>query len=190
MIRMGVTGLAKGGDPQEGQTFRVGNYDTEVDRQVGYDECVPKWNEADGRFRAATSVLNKQGIASVPTFMSPNVSRLGPSRGLVKNFKTPTAVAKPHQTSGFTAHKEEDDLDIPASATPLPSVGAPQQSSDLSRAPYKKPTMTPTATEAAKIIIGEHANKNRANWGGAVHDPNAEGAVVMPRPPEEWAKKM
>lgn len=144
---------------------------------------------ADRRFRNATSVLNRQGIASVPAFMSPNVSRAGP-RGAVKNFKSPSVVSKPHQTSGFTSHKEEDDVDIPASVTPLPVPTTDvSQPSDLSRFAFKKVTMTPNAT-GAKIIIGEHANKDRANWGGAVHDPNAEGAVVMPRPPDEWAKKM
>jgi DNA repair and recombination protein RAD54B len=34
-----------------------------------------------------------------------------------------------------------------------------------------------------KIIIGEKSSKLRKEWGGALHDPRAEGAVVMPRPP-------
>ena len=42
MSRMGVGSLAGGGEPQEGQTFRIGSYDTEVDRKVGYDECVTR----------------------------------------------------------------------------------------------------------------------------------------------------
>ena len=81
-------------------------------------------------------------------------------------------------------------MDSPVPVTPLPDLTAgPPKSNDLSRVAFIPVTMTPNAP-GAKIIIGEHANHDRANWGGAVHDPNAEGAVVMPRPPDEWAKKM
>jgi hypothetical protein len=35
---MGVGSLANGGEPQSGQTFRIGSFDTEVDREVTYEE--------------------------------------------------------------------------------------------------------------------------------------------------------
>jgi hypothetical protein len=38
-----------------------------------------------------------------------------------------------------------------------------------------------------KIVIGEKSAANRRKWGGAKFDPEAEGAVVMQRPPEKWA---
>jgi hypothetical protein len=38
---MGVGSLANGGEPQSGQTFRIGSFDTEVDREVSHDEYVP-----------------------------------------------------------------------------------------------------------------------------------------------------
>lgn len=40
---MGVGGLAGGGLPQSGQEFRIGTYDTEVDREVTYEESVSDW---------------------------------------------------------------------------------------------------------------------------------------------------
>jgi hypothetical protein len=38
---MGVGSLANGGEPQSGQTFRIGSFDTEVDREVTHEEYVP-----------------------------------------------------------------------------------------------------------------------------------------------------
>lgn len=37
-ISMGVGSLANGGKPQSGQTFRIGSFDTEVDREVTHEE--------------------------------------------------------------------------------------------------------------------------------------------------------
>jgi DNA repair and recombination protein RAD54B len=50
---------------------------------------------------------------------------------------------------------------------------------------YAKPPKAPTK----KIVIGEKNSKEREAWGGALHDPNAEGAVVMPRPNDEAIKE-
>jgi hypothetical protein len=38
---MGVGSLANGGEPQSGQTFRIGSFDTEVDREVTHEEYAP-----------------------------------------------------------------------------------------------------------------------------------------------------
>jgi len=38
---MAVGSLANGGEPQSGQTFRIGSFDTEVDREVTHEEYVP-----------------------------------------------------------------------------------------------------------------------------------------------------
>ena len=35
---MGVGSLLGGGQPQSGQTFRIGSFDTEVDREVTQEE--------------------------------------------------------------------------------------------------------------------------------------------------------
>ena len=42
---------------------------------------------------------------------------------------------------------------------------------------------------AERIVIGEKSNKQRLEWGGALHNPKAEGAVVMQRPDEQEAKR-
>lgn len=42
---------------------------------------------------------------------------------------------------------------------------------------------------ASKVVIGGGSAKDRDQWGGAVFDPKAEGALVMQRPPEAEAKK-
>ena len=43
---------------------------------------------------------------------------------------------------------------------------------------------------ASKIIIGgDKSAKEREAWGGAVFNPDQEGAVLMARPTEEEAKK-
>lgn len=49
---------------------------------------------------------------------------------------------------------------------------------------YSKPTKP-----GKKILIGEKNSAERAAWGGALHDPNAPGALVMPRPPPDEAKR-
>lgn len=33
-----------------------------------------------------------------------------------------------------------------------------------------------------RIVLGAKSNKERLEWGGALHNPYAEGALVMPRP--------
>jgi DNA repair and recombination protein RAD54B len=40
-----------------------------------------------------------------------------------------------------------------------------------------------------RIVIGEKSRKKRLEWGGALHDPRAEGAVLMERPDDAQAKK-
>lgn len=122
--------------------------------------------------------------------MSPNTARPGGSRGFAKSFKTPTAVAKPKDVIARVRDTVDVDMDeSPGPATPL-AVVKPLRTGDMaiSRFAYKNPVLT-TNPDASKIILGEKANKDRSSWGGAVHDPHAEGAVVMPRPPEEWARK-
>lgn len=145
----------------------------------------------DPRFRAATTVLNRQGIAATPSFMSPNPARPGASRGFAKSFKTPTVVSKPKEVSIYTRDVVDVDMDVsPEPATPLALV-KPARSGDMaiSRFAYQNPMATTPKPEAKKLHVGVKANEGRDGWGGAVHDPHAEGAVVMPRPPEDWARR-
>lgn len=122
--------------------------------------------------------------------MSTNTARPGASRGFAKNFKTPTVVGKPKDVSAYNREVVDADGDVSdGPVTPL-AVVKPLRTGDMPilHLAYKNPVTTPN-TDPAKILIGGKANKDRCSWGGAVHDPNAEGAVVMPRPPEEWARK-
>jgi len=147
---------------------------------------------ADTRFRAATTVLNKQGIAATPSFMTPNIARPGASRTFAKSFKTPTVISKPRESTYIHPREVVDvDMDVsPGPSTPL-AVVKPMRSGDMavSRYAYQNPVLTTPKPEPDKIHTGVTANGDRRNWGGAVHDPHAEGAVVMPRPPEDWARK-
>jgi len=122
--------------------------------------------------------------------MSQNTARPGPSRGFAKGFKTPTVVAKPRDVSAYQREVVDVDMDVsPGPATPL-AVVKPLRTGDMaiSRFAYQNPVVTQNP-DPGKIHIGEKPNKDRGSWGGAVHDPRADGAVVMPRPPEEWARK-
>lgn len=40
-----------------------------------------------------------------------------------------------------------------------------------------------------RIVIGEKSKKRRMEWDGALHDPKAEGTVVMQRPEPAEAKR-
>lgn len=135
------------------------------------------------RFKLATSVLNKQGATPVPSFMSPANARAGPSRLYAKAFKTPTQVSKPQPSSGYVpARGDNGEPAVGPSAPPNAVVGT-LKSGDLGM--YRMGASPKPAGE--KIVIGEKSSKERNSWGGALFDPNAEGAVVMQRPPDKWA---
>jgi hypothetical protein len=124
--------------------------------------------------------------------MTPNTARPGASRTFAKSFKTPTVISKPKESTYIHPREIVDvDMDVsPEPATPV-AVVKPMRSGDMaiSKYAYQNPVATTPKPEAAKIHVGVKANEDRSNWGGAVHNPHAEGAVVMPRPPEDWARK-
>jgi DNA repair and recombination protein RAD54B len=124
--------------------------------------------------------------------MTPNTARPGSSRTFAKSFKTPTVISKPKESTYIHPREVVDvDMDVsPEPATPL-AVFKPMRSGDMaiSRFAYNNPVSTTPKPEPAKLHVGVKANEDRSNWGGAVHNPHAEGAVVMPRPPEDWARK-
>jgi hypothetical protein len=124
--------------------------------------------------------------------MTPNTARPGASRTFAKSFKTPTVISKPKESTYIHPREVVDvDMDVsPEPATPF-AVVKPMRSGDMaiSRFAYNNPVSTTPKPEPAKLHVGVKANEDRSNWGGAVHNPHAEGAVVMPRPPEDWARK-
>ena len=136
------------------------------------------------RFKRSTSCLNNPANAPMQ-YSAPGPSRTAVSTKVAtarstpfKGFKAPTMVSRP---VGLAT-----PVSRPASPAVKPSDGAPSSSKGPIDAAsfYAKPKPAPK-----KIVIGEKSSKEREAWGGALHDPNAEGAVVMPRPSELDAKR-
>lgn len=199
---MGACAISSGplGD---GTPLRIGQYEVEVDRHVTYDESVlwrRQWMEKQLtlRFATITRILNKPAARAMPKGANP--------KAFAKPFKPPTAHRLPRPTGGYIPPtstrppplpqaEESDDEPLPIGGTPGPSrLAGPS-------APYKAPTIKPIsatsfyapkakapAPAGEKIVLGEKSSKDRLAWGGALHDPHAEGAVVMTRPKEEVAR--
>ena len=104
-----------------------------------------------------------------------------------KPFKAPRVVHAPRPAGGYIPRKAEDN------ETPLASTSNPTSSRQgdvpvaigktiAQQSFYAAPKAVP---KKEKIFIGEKSNKERLGWGGSLHDPKSEGAVVMPRPKED-----
>lgn len=93
-------------------------------------------------------------------------------------------VSTPRPASGYIPARDEDGEAVLGPSAPKNGVLKTLPSGDIGM--YT--TTSATKPGAQKIVIGEKSNSERANWGGAIFDPHAEGAVVMERPPEKWAK--
>jgi DNA repair and recombination protein RAD54B len=135
------------------------------------------------RFKIATSILNKQGATPVPSFVA-GTPGAGGSRGFAKSFKTPTMVSTRRPASGYIPARNEDGEAVSGSSAPHNAVLKTLPSGNVGM--YTSTSATKPG--AQKIVIGEKSNSERANWGGAIFDPHAEGAVVMNRPPDKWAR--
>ena len=112
-----------------------------------------------------------------------------------KPFKPPTQTAAPKPVGGY----------IPARIAPTPSDADSDQEESragpsrlgnlagASPAGYKAISANnfygAPKPKAEKIVLGERSRKRRMEWGGALHNPKTEGAVVMQRPSEEEASK-
>lgn len=105
----------------------------------------------------------------------------------MRPFKTPSIVGKPLLTparvpspaSASTTTLVSDpnaDAEASSSSTGVAAVGAASF--------YAKPK-----PPAKKIVVGEKSRREREAWGGALHDPFAPDAVVLPRPSETEAKR-
>ena len=121
-------------------------------------------------------------------------------KDFAKPFNPPTAHRPPKAMGGYippgskpiSMGEEDDDDPIPVGGTPGPSrIAAPFKPPGTKAIPASSFYATKAQAGPAggeKIVIGEKSNKDRLAWGGALHDPQAEGAVVMTRPKEEIAK--
>ncbi|KAK8865771.1 hypothetical protein IAR55_000918 [Kwoniella newhampshirensis] len=160
--------------------FRIGQYDTIVDREVTAEE-----------FKGSTSILNKPRLTSN---VSANPSAYRPT-AFAKPFKAPTQTHDPRRLAGYIPAKK---LETEEDETPL--AGSSRQSSIPFNKPFI-PVVAPRAVAAAsfyskpsakpkgeKIVLGEKSNKERLQWGGALHNPYAPDAVVMKRPDPKLTK--
>ena len=120
-------------------------------------------------------------------------------------FKAPTQRHAPKPTSGriapigytkvqphTTDSVEEPGLEIADDeAGPSNHKNVQEAASAARQAISEKSFYAPKPkSKAEKIVIGEKSSRQRTTeWGGARHDPKAEGAVVMQRPKEADAAK-
>ena len=129
------------------------------------------------RFKAATTILNKvNACQAVPAAYVPST--------FVKRFKAPKVMKPPQVTGGYIPKTEILAIDDPPVAGPSKMLYGPAPSATgktiAQSSFYAAPKQTPD-----RIFQGEKSNKDRLMWGGALHDPKAEGAIVMQRPDQD-----
>ncbi|EIW72633.1 hypothetical protein TREMEDRAFT_36825 [Tremella mesenterica DSM 1558] len=165
-----ASGSFKGPPMVQGCELRVGQYETEVDRSISAEE-----------FKAETSILNKRLLTPSSIIRNPAT--------MTSHFKAPLQFKVPRPKTEYLPARTNSGIDSPLavagpsrSHTAVPSTTVPVGKTVSAASFYaSKP-------KVEKIVIGEKSNKERLAWGGALHDPGAPGAVVMPRPPDLWVK--
>ncbi|OCF41407.1 hypothetical protein I317_04798 [Kwoniella heveanensis CBS 569] len=158
--------------------FRLGNLELCIDCQV-----------TEEVFKSSTTILNRP---KPPSIAAPTAYR---ATTFAKPFKAPTPTHKAKPVAGYIPARTTSNKATLNSPLAGPSR-VPLSSTSKTPPPLFKPKAIPADKFYAatpkkpgnKIILGEKNSKERMQWGGALHDPKAEGAVVMKRPPEKWAK--
>ncbi|WVQ71035.1 hypothetical protein IAR50_000560 [Cryptococcus sp. DSM 104548] len=148
--------------------FKVGGYEIQVDHRIQAEE-----------FKSSTSILNRPRSANAASY-SPAAFAKPFRPPTQKSVTTPMRPFKP-PTSSVAVHTP---IAGPSTTSALPTPAAAQKAVAAASF-YGKPT--PKA-KVERIVIGEKSNKERLEWGGALYNPKAPGAVVMPRPTEKAAK--
>ncbi|KIR56280.1 DNA repair and recombination protein RAD54B [Cryptococcus gattii Ru294] len=151
--------------------FKIGGYEVMVDHALQQDQ-----------FKASTSILNRPKV--IPTIKS---SGYRPA-SFTKAFRPPIQKEKFTSTKLSTIEAVEDEhRQSPISSLPKRSIPTPAaaQRAVAASSFYTKQSSKPYSE---RIVLGEKSNKERLEWGGALFNPHAEGAVVMPRPAEKLAK--
>ncbi|AFR93921.2 DNA repair and recombination protein RAD54B [Cryptococcus neoformans C23] len=151
--------------------FKIGGYEIMVDHVLQQDQ-----------FKASTNILNRPRV--IPTIKS---SGYRPS-SFAKPFRPPIQKANPISTKPPTMEIIENEHgQSPISSSSKRSIPTPAaaQRAVAASSFYTKQSPKPFNE---RIVLGEKSNKERLQWGGALFNPHAEGAVVMPRPGEKLAK--
>ncbi|ORY20670.1 SNF2 family N-terminal domain-domain-containing protein, partial [Naematelia encephala] len=153
--------------PVEGCEMRIGPFDTECDREI-----------LENEFKASTAILNRpqssRTSVPAPIYRPPT---------FVKAFKAPSQTHAPHS---YAKDPVEDVLLRPTHIDRRTTTRDPGSSvgRTVAQSSFYAPKVKP-------IVIGEtRTEEQRQKWGGALHDPEAEGAVIMQRPPEKHAMMM
>nr|XP_019049115.1 hypothetical protein I302_02896 [Kwoniella bestiolae CBS 10118]OCF28045.1 hypothetical protein I302_02896 [Kwoniella bestiolae CBS 10118] len=167
----GVTGKGER-DVCADQELRIGGMDILVDREVSKQE-----------FKAGTTILNKPKPSSI---LGPTAYR---ATTFAKPFKAPTQTHAPKPVAGYIPGRTSSGgLTAAPPGIPLShKVEMPISKPIAAKSFYGPSVVRP---KASRIVLGEKSSKERMEWGGALFNPNAEGAVVMPRPPEKLVKIM
>ena len=147
---------------------------------------------SSGRYKSSTCILNKPPSRALPMSYAPSA--------FAKPFKAPQQVHPPRPSAGYILAKgytdtrrtnTEPDVDMDAPPTAGPSrVQSPFAiPSSIGKAVRADSFYGPPKPKGDKIVIEGKSKKKRMEWGGALHDPRAEGAVVMQRPPDKEAQR-
>lgn len=146
------------------------------------------------RFNDGTTILNKPSVKAVPIAYAPSA--------FSKPFRPPSQTHQPKQMSGYIpptgytkvpkatdSARLDDDFEVVPNSTSSRSPLPPHQDNGSKRSIAPSSFYSNPKPKPARIVIGEKSSKGREEWRGAMYNPNAEGAVVMKRPPEADAKK-
>jgi DNA repair and recombination protein RAD54B len=112
-----------------------------------------------------------------------------------KPFKPPTQTGTPKPVGGYIPARivptpsDADSDDERPQAGPSRSVVAAVASPAGYKAISASNFYGAPKPKADKIVLGEKSRKRRMEYGGALHDPKAEGAIVMQRPSAKEAKQ-
>ncbi|WVF70808.1 hypothetical protein IAT40_005602 [Kwoniella sp. CBS 6097] len=160
--------------------FRLGNLELCIDCPV-----------TEEVFKSNTTILNRPKPSSI---VAPSAYK---ATTFAKPFKAPTPTHKAKPVAGYIpARTTSGEAPIESPLAGPSRIPLSSRSKTPPPVPIFKPKAipadkfyaAPSKKPASKIVIGEKNSKERLQWGGALHDPKAEGAVVMKRPPEKLAK--
>lgn len=162
--------------------MRIGQNEIEVDREISEAELVPvplvlylRTDAAAYRFEKAIGILNKTQSHALPTAYSPST--------FSKPFKTPKTVGPRRAVGGYIPAKPEYEAGPSRLSSPgLTSMPERNSSFSIGKTVAQSSFYAPSIVKKENIVLGEKSSKERLEWGGALHNPKAEGAVVMPRP--------
>nr|XP_018267086.1 uncharacterized protein I303_01069 [Kwoniella dejecticola CBS 10117]OBR89244.1 hypothetical protein I303_01069 [Kwoniella dejecticola CBS 10117] len=161
------------------QEWKIGGLDVLIDREIDLTE-----------YKAGTTILNKPKAAGS---LGPTAYR---ATTFAKPFKAPTQTHAPKPVAGYIPGRTTSG-GLTAAPAGIPLSHKSEITTPVSKPipakSFYNPPPSKSKIKGSKIVLGEKSSKERLEWGGALYNPHAEGAVVMPRPPENlvkmWKKK-